>query len=207
MNRSPKIDLIPRPRPLNGVVALAVLALAGCAPTLPPAYPDLTKHASPERRSGLPEWDRTSYWDGGGATGEPRIEISLGQQRAEFYRGDQIVGVSVASTGREGFNTPPGKFRITEKSPDHRSNLYGSYVDDQGNVVAADVDVRKDKKPSGTSFLGAPMPNFLRFNRGIGMHAGFLPGYAASHGCVRLPPKMAQHFYDNVGVGTTVVVK
>jgi lipoprotein-anchoring transpeptidase ErfK/SrfK len=48
---------------------------------------------------------------------------------------------------------------------------------------------------------------FMRFTRGIGMHAGYLPGYAASHGCVRMPQEMAQTFYHNVEIGTPVTVR
>ncbi len=165
-----------------------------------------TRLDSAEKRRGLPEWDHVSYWQGGGS-GEPRIEIDLNRQIASFYRGGTLAGVSVASSGREGFKTPPGTFTITQKSPDHRSNLYGDYVNSSGEVVRENVDVRKDDKPEGTSFRGAPMPKFMRFNHGIGMHAGYLPGYPASHGCVRLPPKMADHFFEAAGIGTKVVVK
>ena len=51
------------------------------------------------------------------------------------------------------------------------------------------------------------MPNFMRFNHGIGMHTGFLPGYAASHGCVRMPEQMASKFYENAEIGTPVIVE
>ena len=51
------------------------------------------------------------------------------------------------------------------------------------------------------------MPHFLRFNYGIGMHAGYLPGYAASHGCVRMPKSMAQKFFEHSEIGTPVIVK
>ena len=60
--------------------------------------------------------DEISYWNGTDSRGEPRIVIDLDQQRAYFYKGDQIVGVSVVSTGREGYDTPSGEFRITEKT-------------------------------------------------------------------------------------------
>ena len=50
------------------------------------------------------------------------------------------------------------------------------------------------------------MPNFMRFNGGVGMHTGFLPGYPASHGCVRMPDHMARVFFENAEIGTPVVV-
>lgn len=191
------------------LLPLVALALGACTSAPLQQIPNLGTggQAAPAKPEGLPPWDNTSYWSGAdNVEGAPMVKIDLRRQIAEFYKGDNLVGVSVASSGREGFNTPAGTFKITQKSPDHRSNLFGNYVDDTGKVVVADVDVRKDSKPPGTKFVGAPMPYFLRFNKGIGMHAGYLPGYPASHGCVRLPPKMARHFYDNVSNGTKVVV-
>ncbi len=150
--------------------------------------------------------DNVSFWDGDGVPGEPRIVISLGEQRAYFYKGNHLVGVSLISTGREGFSTPTGRFKIIQKNANHRSNLYGDYVDDYGNVVVKDVDVKKDPKPPGTRFLGAEMPYFMRVHGGVGMHAGFLPGYPASHGCIRMPKFMAQTFFANAPVGTPVII-
>jgi lipoprotein-anchoring transpeptidase ErfK/SrfK len=73
-------------------------------------------------------------------------------------------------------------------------------------VVVSNVGVKRDPKPSGTSFRGAPMPYFMRIHGGVGMHAGFLPGFAASHGCIRMPERMAQIFFANVSHGTPVRV-
>jgi len=191
---------------------LATALLVGCATTDSRLTSRETKYLGAEqpvvasRESGLPPWDNVSYWDGQGLDGPARVEIDLGAQRAYFYKGGKLAGVSTVSTGREGFNTPPGTFRITQKNANHRSNLFGDYVDAAGDVVVKDVDAHKDPAPPGTKFLGAPMPNFMRFHGGIGMHAGYLPGYAASHGCVRLPQKMAQHFFNNVSDGTPVTV-
>ncbi len=158
------------------------------------------------RPDGSPQWDNVSYWDGDGAAGNPRIKINLNEQRAYFYKGGDLVGVSTVATGREGYGTPSGKFKVVQKNIDHASNLYGDYVDAAGNVVKKDVDVRKDRKPPGTTFRGAPMPYFLRIHGGVGMHAGFLPGYPASHGCIRLPQQMAATFFNEVPVGTPVEV-
>src|SRR5262245_58570391 len=69
--------------------------------------------------------DDVSYWDGDGVGGSPRIRISLGEQKAFFYKGDQLVGVSSISTGREGFNTPTGTYKIIQKDRDHVSSVYG----------------------------------------------------------------------------------
>jgi len=151
-------------------------------------------------------FDNVSYWDGEHASGPPSIRIDLGEQRAYFYKGGELVGISMVSTGREEFGTPDGSFKITQKNRDHRSNLYGDYVDSAGHVVVRDVDVTKDRKPPGTTFLGARMPYFMRIHGGVGMHAGFLPGYAASHGCIRMPEHMAERFFANVSSGTPVQV-
>lgn len=150
--------------------------------------------------------DTMSYWDGDGVGGSPRVVVDLGQQQARFYKSGQLVGVSTLSTGREGYETPTGSFKVTQKSPEHRSNLYGDYVDPYGNVVVSDVDVRSDPKPPGTKFLGASMPYFMRIHGGVGLHAGFLPGFPASHGCIRMPERMARVFYNNVSIGTPVDV-
>jgi len=131
-----------------------------------------------------------------GVTGRPSIKIDLANQRAYFYKGQQIVGVSVVSTGREGYNTPSGQFNVTQKDVDHISSLYGDYVDPNGGVVVQNVENGKDPKPPGTAFRGAPMPYFLRIQGGTGLHAGYLPGYPASHGCVRLPEGMALKFFE-----------
>jgi lipoprotein-anchoring transpeptidase ErfK/SrfK len=151
--------------------------------------------------------DTVSYWDGDGVSGAPSVVIKLGEQRAYFYKGDRLVGVSAVSTGREGFHTPTGRFKIIQKNKDHKSNLYGNYVDAAGNIVQKDIDVKKDPKPPGAIFDGASMPYFMRIVGGTGMHAGFLPGYPASHGCIRMPEFMAESFFNNLSMGTPVSIQ
>ncbi len=143
-------------------------------------------------------------WSGDGAPGSPSIIIDLSDQTARFYKGGIEVGRAPVSTGREGYNTPTGNFSVIEKSQDHISTLYGDYVDSNGDVVVSNVGVNQDKRPSGSRFRGAPMPYFLRVNGAVGMHAGYLPGYAASHGCIRLPRGAAEKFYENAPYGTPV---
>jgi hypothetical protein len=148
-----------------------------------------------------------SYWDGEGVQGDPRIVVSLGQQKAFFYKGPQLVGVSAISTGRDGHDTPVGNYKIIEKKQHHTSNLYGDYVDGNGNVVVAGVGIRQDRMPPGTSFRGAPMPYWMRLTTGgVGLHAGFLPGVPDSRGCIRLPERMATAFFTNAPMGTPVSV-
>jgi len=155
--------------------------------------------------TGAPQ-DSVSYWDGDGVPGKPSIKIKLSEQRAYFYKGGELVGVSQLSTGREGLGTPTGSYKIIQKDKDHVSNLYGDYVDDADNVVVPNIGVNKDPKPPGTRFKGAPMPYFMRIVGGVGMHAGYLPGYAASHGCIRMPEFMAENFFSAVSSGTPVTI-
>jgi hypothetical protein len=151
--------------------------------------------------------DTVSYWDGDHASGSPSIKISLGEQRAYFYKGGQLVGISQLSTGREGLDTPVGQYKINQKDIGHASSRYGDYVDANDNVVVPNIDNEKDPKPPGTKFKGAPMPYFMRIVGGVGMHAGYLPGYPASHGCIRMPEFMAEDFFNNVEAGTPVKIE
>ncbi len=154
---------------------------------------------------GAPQ-DTVSYWDGEGIGGKPSVKITLREQRAYFYKSGLLVGVSQLSTGREGLNTPMGHFSIIQKDLNHVSTKYGDYVDDGGNVVAENVELGKDPKPPGTHFKGAPMPYFMRIVDGVGLHAGYLPGYPASHGCIRMPEFMAENFFKSVSAGTPVTI-
>lgn len=133
------------------------------------------------------------------------IEIDLTAQKAWILQDGQKVYETSISSGRSGFETPPGNFTITEKSPDHKSSLYGKIVDSKGSVIVSDADSDMPIPP-GAKFQQAPMKNFLRFNGAVGMHAGRLPGYPASHGCVRLPPSKAALFFNIAEVGTPVRV-
>jgi lipoprotein-anchoring transpeptidase ErfK/SrfK len=153
-----------------------------------------------------PPRDTVSYWDGDSMQGKPSISISLSEQRAYFYKSGVLVGVSQLSTGREGLNTPSGHFSIIQKDVNHVSSLFGDYVDSAGNVVVPNVDVTKDPKPPGTHFRGTPMPYFMRIVSGTGLHAGYLPGYPASHGCIRMPEFMAENFFKSVSLGTPVTI-
>jgi lipoprotein-anchoring transpeptidase ErfK/SrfK len=153
-----------------------------------------------------PAHDTVSYWDGDSTNGKPSITISLREQRAYFYKSGVLVGVSQLSTGREGLNTPNGHFSIIQKDVNHVSSLFGDYVDSAGNVVVPNVDVTKVPKPPGARCRGTPMPYFMRIVSGTGLHAGYLPGYPASHGCIRMPEFMAENFFKSVSLGTPVTI-
>ena len=135
------------------------------------------------------------------------IVVSIPKQRAYLMIGDQVVADGPISSGKRGHETPQGHFTVMEKDPDHHSSLYGDFVDGSGRVVRAGVSAQIDSAPSGTHFAGAPMKWFLRLTgEGVGMHIGILPGYPASHGCVRESVDGAKLFYDHVKVGTPVDV-
>ena len=136
------------------------------------------------------------------------VIVSITKQRAYLMTGDQIAIDSPISSGKRGHTTPTGSFSVLEKDKDHHSSLYGDYKDTQGRTVRGGVSARIDSAPSGTHFVGASMKWFMRLTgEGVGMHVGILPGYPASHGCVRMPEPAAATFYAHVKVGTPVLVE
>ena len=112
-------------------------------------------------------------------TGPVLVYVDLGRQRATVYRNGVRIGVSTISSGKDGYETPTGVFTILEKDKDHRSRTY----DD------------------------APMPYQQRLTwKGVALHAGNLPGFPASHGCVRLPMEFAKKLFTVTPMGGTVVI-
>jgi L,D-transpeptidase catalytic domain len=112
-------------------------------------------------------------------TGPVVVIVSLPEQQMYVYRNGVRIGRSTVSTGKKGNATPTGMFTILQKKVRHESNIY----------------------------KGAQMPHMQRLTwTGIAMHAGHLPGYAASHGCVRLPIDFAEKLYSVTSHGTSVVV-
>ena len=134
-----------------------------------------------------------------------RVEVDLGRQTAYLINGRRVVMQSPISSGRYGHLTETGSFKVIEKERNHHSSIYGKIVDSYGQTVIADADVDM-RVPRGCKFVPAPMPWFMRFHGADGLHAGYLPGYPASHGCVRMPDQSAVAFYNAVEVGTPVTV-
>lgn len=152
--------------------------------------------------------DDVSYWDGDHLSGPASIRINLTQQKAFFYKGGELAGVSRISTGTEGRRTPTGSFKVLRKIKNHRSSSYGVFKEKgTGRIVDDDAEAHNEPVPPGCYYEGAPMFNYLNFAPALGMHTGYLPGYAASHGCVRMPDKMARKFFENAQVGTPVIVE
>jgi hypothetical protein len=112
-------------------------------------------------------------------TGPVSVVVSIPEQRVHVYRNGIRIAVSTCSTGKPGHETPTGVFVVLEKDKDHHSSIY----DD------------------------APMPNMNRLTwSGVALHAGNLPGYPASHGCVRLPMKFSQLLFGVTHIGTPVII-
>lgn len=142
-----------------------------------------------------------------------RILVRLGDQRALLLVDDEVAIDTPISSGKRAGMTPKGEFVVVQKNKDHRSNIYGDFVNRAGQVVRAGVSTRIDSAPSGTVFRGAPMQYFMRIGKdlddysAIGLHVGQLPGYPASHGCVRLPENVARLMFERVKRGTPVVIQ
>jgi lipoprotein-anchoring transpeptidase ErfK/SrfK len=136
-----------------------------------------------------------------------RVIVSLTKQRAYLMTGEEVAIDSPISSGKRGHTTPNGSFSVLEKDKDHHSSLYGDYKDSQGRTVRGGISAHIDSAPSGTHFVGASMKWFMRLTgEGVGMHVGILPGYPASHGCIRMSEPAAAQFDSHVKVGTPVRV-
>ena len=111
--------------------------------------------------------------------GPMKIVIVLDTQRIYVFQNEQLIGFSTISSGKKGKETPIGIFNILQKNVDHKSNLYSN----------------------------APMPFMQRLTwDGIAIHGGDLPGYPASHGCIRLPMVFAKALFGVTQMGQEVVV-
>lgn len=111
--------------------------------------------------------------------GPMKIVVVLDIQRIYVFQNDKLIGFSTISSGKKGKETPTGIFNILQKNVDHKSNLYSN----------------------------APMPYMQRLTwDGIALHGGHLPGYPASHGCIRLPHTFAKLFYGVTRMNQEVVV-
>lgn len=169
------------------------------APPVPDASPPATPDTSP---TPVPEATPAPT-----PSGPPpvSIEINLQEQKAHLLKNGKTVETSPISSGRYGHLTPTGDFQVQQKDPNHKSTLYGKIVDGSGRTVISGADSAM-AVPRGCHFSAAPMKNFIRFEGATGMHAGVLPGYPASHGCVRMPATKAKIFYDAVQLGAPVHV-
>jgi hypothetical protein len=119
-------------------------------------------------------------WIGDAVTSGPLVMVvSITEQRGYVYRNGILIGAASVSTGRPGHPTPTGVFTVLQKQPEHRSTIYD----------------------------GAPMPYMERLTwGGVALHAGGLPGYPESHGCIHLPSEFARLLFGISSTGMTVVI-
>ena len=136
---------------------------------------------------------------------QTRVVINLSEQRAYLMEGGRVSLVAPISSGKPGWSTPTGHFTVFCKDIDHRSRSFGSVLDASGRVVNSNA-TPASRVPPGGHYRPASMPFFMEFSPAVGMHAGYLPGYPASHGCVRIPRDLAARFFGRVHVGTPVTV-
>jgi lipoprotein-anchoring transpeptidase ErfK/SrfK len=188
----------------------ALFCAMACLPIAAPASPDQVSKGPVSRQYTLEDRVKYQLWN---YTWKPdpdkpitRIEVRIAEQKVVVYQGDEVAGMSPTTTGKPGHDTPPGHYTILKKDIDHKSNLYGLLLDEHGYVVDGNANAGQ-KVPPGLRYDAADMPYYMQIREdGAGLHAGFLPGYPASHGCIRLPNAFAELLYSNVSVGTPVDV-
>jgi lipoprotein-anchoring transpeptidase ErfK/SrfK len=134
-----------------------------------------------------------------------RVIINLSEQRAYLLEDSKISLISPIASGKPGWSTPTGNFSVICKDIDHRSQSFGSVLDASGNIVNGSATPGSYVAP-GFRYRPAPMPFYMQFGQALGMHAGYLPGYPASHGCVRMPRDLAERFFERVTIRTPVTV-
>jgi lipoprotein-anchoring transpeptidase ErfK/SrfK len=133
------------------------------------------------------------------------VIINLTEQAAYLLENGRVALVSPIASGKEGWGTPAGRFHVIKKDLNHVSADFGLVVDSYGRIVNPDA-TPGTRVPPGCHYMPAPMPDYMQFGPFLGMHGGFLPGYPASHGCVRMPHDLAAEFFARVEVGTPVEV-
>ena len=133
------------------------------------------------------------------------VLINLTEQTAYLLVNGRVAFVSPVASGKEGWGTPTGSFRVLSKDLNHQSGNFGLISDSYGRIINPNA-TPGSYVPPGCHYLPAPMPYFMEFRKYVGMHAGYLPGYPASHGCVRMPRDLAAEFFARVQVGTPVKV-
>jgi L,D-transpeptidase catalytic domain len=136
---------------------------------------------------------------------QTEVIINLTEQAAYLVEDGRVSFISPIASGKEGRGTPIGTFRIISKDLNHQSGSFGLVTDSYGRIVDANA-TPSSRVPPGCQYQPAPMPYFMEFSKYVGMHAGYLPGYPASHGCVRMPKDLAAEFFSRVQIGTPVRV-
>jgi hypothetical protein len=163
---------------LNRFAKFTTVASLALFATLSPLYPAYASETTPiaVRAASLDPGE--FVWEPTNSpSGDVTVVVSLSLQKAFVYRGDGLIGVSTISSGSAGHETPTGSFEILQKRREHYSNKYDN----------------------------APMPFMQRLTwEGVALHAGRIPGYPASHGCIRLPNAFARHLFEVTKLGAAV---
>ena len=133
------------------------------------------------------------------------VRIDLTQQTAYLVENGRVALISPIASGKEGWGTPTGKFRVISKDLNHVSADFGLIVDAYGRSIDPNA-TPSTPIPPGCRYMPAPMPDYMQLGPYFGMHGGYLPGYPASHGCVRMPSDLATKFFARVQVGTSVEI-
>ena len=205
------------------------LVFASCRTTPKPEVPgapvvnaNLPKELRAEDAAAVDAWkakgNKGGFFPQPGTLPEPitaqnaRFIVDLDAQRAYLFQGSALIAYSPIASGRKYYRTETGDYTSGQKDLNHRSSSYGSFVSRGGGTVMSDVQNGFDPTPVGARFEGALMKWFMRLHHNgqstaMGFHRGVLPGYPASHGCIRLPGTMAEWFYNNVPLGTPVLVR
>ena len=192
----------------KGIFSLTILLLTACTQ-------NLNSHSHKDKNRYLPKTSKESYHklhylDTSALSKKKKrkIIISLENQKAIFIQENQKIGFSMLNSGKKGFKTPKGVFKIYEKDKDHQSSIYGQIIDEKTQeILNPDANIQIDAIAKGHIFENADMPNFMRFHGAIGMHQGFIKKYPSSHGCIRLPKKISKQLFENFDLGTAVIVK
>jgi len=162
-------------------LVLSVMGLAPAAPALADSVPFWGAKASVPIDTPINQLKKGEFlWMGEAvSTGPVAMVVSITEQRAYVYRNGILIGATTVSTGRPGHLTPTGVFTVLQKEKEHRSTIYD----------------------------GAPMPYMERLTwGGVALHAGGLPGYPESHGCIHLPSEFARRLFEISPNGMTVVI-
>ena len=175
--------------PLVSAAAIACFALSSCATT-------------PNRKGGIGMRAYNSYDVPATLPTNPsnvRVKVSTNNQMVYVYEGAKILMVTPVSVGTSSTPTPKGNFRIFKKDHNHRANSHGFAYN--GNQIKKTY---LNKKPSGWSFKGTPMPYWCEFTANYGFHAGWMKHKPCTHGCIRMHVNVAPKFFRLVKQGTPV---
>jgi hypothetical protein len=162
-------------------LCLVIGAAVAPAPALADSVPFWGAKASVPIDTPISQLKKGEFlWMGEAVTTGPVVMVvSITEQRGYVYRNGILIGAATVSTGRPGHLTPTGVFTVLQKQKEHRSTIYD----------------------------GAPMPYMERLTwGGVALHAGGLPGYPESHGCIHLPSEFARRLFDISPNGMTVVI-